>query len=196
MKMHKATQPDRQLAGAKHTAQLQDEARASQADTRSGASTLQRFQQLADNSPQALQLRQRAALTAASPAAIALQRFQQLANGTAQLMPSGSQGTIQRQRIGKVDVYVESGYPIWEQGGVRWHLTMKDRDRWHITKSDRSMSYWFTVDAGTVTPTKPKKAEFGGHKEKHKSLDDAPDDVKDFVIGNITAIISVTDEEP
>jgi hypothetical protein len=118
------------------------------------------------------------------------------------LMANGvDKATIQRTKVGakpnQVDVYVDNGgYPIWKQDGEIWHLTMKDDTRWHITKGDRSMSYWFNVDAGTVTSVEPKKAEFGGHREKHSSLSKAPDKVKKFVTNYISDIIKVTEAEP
>jgi hypothetical protein len=103
---------------------------------------------------------------------------------------------IQLQKIAGIDVFVDgASYPVWTQGGIDWHLTMKDSNRWHVTKSDRSMSYWFTCDAGEVRSTKPTKAEFGGHKAKHQSLDDAPAEVSKFITDNISAIIRVTDKK-
>lgn len=126
----------------------------------------------------------------------ALQRRVDHAANLSLAAASSSTAPIQRQRIGTVDVYVDrAGYPVWTQDGVDWHMTMKDAERWHITKSDRSMSYWFTVDAGTVTSTKPTKEEFGSHKKKHGPLDEAPAAVKNFVKANISAIIKVTDPE-
>ncbi len=104
---------------------------------------------------------------------------------------------IQKQLIDKINVYVDGGgYPIWTQEGIDWHMTIKDTNRWHITKSDRSMSYWFEVDAGAVTSVAPKRAEYGSHREKHKSLDEAPGEVPKFVKNNISKIIKVTDKEP
>lgn len=122
-------------------------------------------------------------------------------NIVAQLANGVDKATIQRTKVGadgkKVDVYVDNGgYPLWKQGGETWHLTMKDGTRWHITRADRSMSYWFNVDAGTVTSVEPKKAEFGSHREKHSSLSKAPDDVKKFVTNYISDIIKATDPEP
>lgn len=133
---------------------------------------------------------------------IAQRKLQILANNHTARQPQpiqkqSSEGTIQRQAINGIDVYVDGGgYPVWTQADIKWHMTMKDSNRWHITKSDRSMSYWFTCDAGTVTSTNPKKAEYGGHKEKHASLDKAPPTVKQFVETYISTIIKVTDKEP
>nr|WP_308936671.1 DUF4157 domain-containing protein [Duganella radicis] len=98
----------------------------------------------------------------------ALQRKVDPAPNLSVAATSAGTAPIQRQLIGTVNVFVDgAGYPVWTQEDETWHMTMKDTKRWHITKSDRSMSYWFIVDAGTVTSTKPTKKEYGGHKEKH-----------------------------
>lgn len=103
---------------------------------------------------------------------------------------------VQRQNINNIDVYLDKDYPIWDQSGQSWHLTMKDPKRWHITTEDRGASYWFEIDGGKVTSVKPKKKEYGSHKEKHHSLDDAPSEVSQFVKTYIMDIIKVTDPKP
>ncbi len=109
---------------------------------------------------------------------------------------TGSTVTIQRTDVNGTQVYNDMNYPVWKTSGVKWHLTMKDKKRWHITKKDRSMSYWFEVEVGTVKSVKPKKKEYGGHKEKHKELNDAPDGLCSFITNNITDIIEVTEKPP
>jgi hypothetical protein len=111
--------------------------------------------------------------------------------GTIQMKPIS---TIQRKDIGGVDVRVDrAGYPLFSESGNDWHMTMKDSKRWHITLSDRSCSYWFECDGGVVKSIKPKKAEFGSHPEKHKSLDEAPGNVSKWVKKNITSILAVNE---
>lgn len=68
---------------------------------------------------------------------------------------------------------------------------MKDETRWHVSRENRSMSYWFEVKAGNVESVKPKKTEYGNHREKHKELDEAPSEVKNFIAQNITELLRV-----
>jgi len=63
-----AADSNRQTAGTGQTAQLQTALSTAAADTSAAAAALQRYQQLANDSPQALQLRQRAEMMAAGPA--------------------------------------------------------------------------------------------------------------------------------
>ncbi len=112
---------------------------------------------------------------------------------------SGSESVAQRTLIPgtTINVYVDNaGYAYWQQGSVKWHLTMKDASRWHITTEDRSASYWFEVNGGTVRSVKPTKNEFGSHKDKHHALDDAPSDVANFIRNHIYEIITVNEKEP
>ena len=112
---------------------------------------------------------------------------------------SGAALVVQRTLIlgTTINVYVDNaGYAYWQQGGVKWHLTMKDTSRWHITTEDRSASYWFEVNAGSVKSVKPTKKEFGSHKDKHHALDAAPSDVANFINNHISEIIKVNDKEP
>jgi hypothetical protein len=81
-----AANSDRQTAGAGHTAQLQNASGAAIVDTSAAALTLQRYQQLANNSPQAMQLMLQAEMMAAGPAAVTLQRYQQMANNSPQAL--------------------------------------------------------------------------------------------------------------
>lgn len=109
---------------------------------------------------------------------------------------TNTRATIQRQRIGGIDVYVDKGYPVWESTNFSWHLTMKDSKRWHITKADRSDSYWFEMDGGFQGGVNPKKAEYGNHKNKHHNLSEAPDNQFAFIRDYIFEIMSVTEQKP
>lgn len=112
-------------------------------------------------------------------------------------LPAADRAPAQLQKIGVCDVYVDNAnYPIWEQEGETWHLTMKDSKRWHVTTSDRGKSFWFEVEAGVVTPVDPTKKEYGSHKEKHDNLKNAPDEVARFITKHISEIIKVTEKVP
>lgn len=74
------THVNRQTAGAGDRAQREKASTAATADISAAALTLQRFRKMANNSHQALQLKQQAELVATSPEATTLQRFQQMAN--------------------------------------------------------------------------------------------------------------------
>ena len=112
-------------------------------------------------------------------------------------LPAADRAPAQLQKIGVCDVYVDNAnYPIWEQEGETWHLTMKDSKRWHVTTSDRGQSFWFEVDAGVVTPVDPTKKEYGSHKEKHDNLKNAPVEVARFITKHISEIIKVTEKVP
>lgn len=65
-------------------------------EVRSAASIPSRYQQLANSSPQAVQLKQQAALAIASPAAAILQRYQQLADDSTRTLPA-THALAQRQ---------------------------------------------------------------------------------------------------
>ncbi|WP_229423546.1 eCIS core domain-containing protein [Massilia frigida] len=76
--------PNRQTAGAKQTAPLRPSPLGTMANTSTSAAALQRFQQLANNSPRIMQLQERAALMASTTSATAMRAMQMHMNAPVQ----------------------------------------------------------------------------------------------------------------
>lgn len=110
-----ATPRERQIAEPGHAAQLRNEARDATVDTRPGAATLQRLRTLANNSHQALQLRQQAERVATSPHAMTLQRLQQTANNS----PRARQFRQQAERVAGAASAHQRAMPVQGSGIVQ-----------------------------------------------------------------------------
>jgi hypothetical protein len=98
MKMHTtrdgAPHEDRQVAGTGHAAQLRHAPTAAMAGTSAATFTLQRYQQMANDSSQALQLTQQAERLGSSQAAMTLQRYQQMANNSPKALQLKQQAAV------------------------------------------------------------------------------------------------------
>ena len=118
--------------------------------------------------------------------------------GMLQRIAAGSAETLQRTRIGDIEVDGSGRMPRWTQGGKTYHLNVTT-DTYHVTEEgDIKIHYFFEGTGADIKSTQPTKAEKGGKKKKKGRgkvatstvFGKLPPSVQDFVRDNFAAILS------
>ena len=140
---------------AEHTAPSKHAPDALMVDMSADASTLQRFQNDAGNSPRAQQLKHQAEMMAASPAAMTLQRFRQMVNSSPQALQLKRQAQI--MAADAADAVAAPGavlQAVWEpqleQAGMYQWDAVIDGKQWYYNASTNKYRY-AVVDEAALT---------------------------------------------